>query len=299
MRVRWPGLMMLLLPMLLLLACDADTAGELGAVDAAPVGDPCAAPADITSESAGDPARLSGVLEVDHLRVDCGPGFDRADTVLRFVPPTTGSWVIEAQSGAGDELSVSLREQCAAPTSQRACADGLLTVELVAQMEVFVVVEATDQGSPVDFSVSIRPTPPPQLTSARVYVNQLYNTVGVEVAGEALARPVQTVELTLLDVDGAPADPILLPFDRVHTVAGAFDGVAGVHVVGAQFIAGARVRVFDTDQTASAAIDVGIEAPGTASGDTCDPRRAVDACAEGQLCTPTGCRVASTACPAD
>lgn len=297
MRVCWPGLTML--PLLLALACDEGTAGDPTAVDAAPVGDPCAAPADITSESAGEPARLSGVLEVDHLRIDCGPGVDRADTVLRFVPPTTGSWLIEAQSGAGDALSVSLREQCAVPTSQRACADGLLTVELVAATAVFVVVEATDQVSPVDFSVSIRPTPPPQLTSARVHVNPTYDTVGVEVVGEALARPVQTVELTLLDVDGAPVDPILLPFDRVHADAGAFDGVAGVHVVGAEFIAGARVRVFDTDQTASAAIDVGIEAPGSASGDTCDPRRAVDVCAEGQLCTPTGCRVAATACPAE
>ena len=78
---------------------------------------------------------------------------------------------------------MSLREQCAAPTSQRACGEGLLTVELVAEQAVFLVIEASDQGAPVEFTVSARMTPAPQLTSARVHYNPAFDTVGVAVTG--------------------------------------------------------------------------------------------------------------------
>ena len=286
------------LMLLLLVACDDGTSNP-GPNDAAPAPDPCTAPLELSGAVAGDPAELSGVLAVDHLRANCGPGSDRADAVLRFVPPTTGSWLIEARNGAGDPLAVSLREQCGVSESQRACGDGLLTVALVAGQAVFLVVEANDSVMPVDFSVSARATPAPQLMSARVHVNLDYETVGVAVRAEARARPIQTVELTLLDADGASSAPITLPFDRLDAMDGVFDGVAGVHVSGAAVIAGARVRVFDTDQTPSAAIDVGIEAPRAALGEPCDPRRALDVCEAGQLCTPTGCRAGITDCPAE
>lgn len=293
--MRAPWLLFLLLPFLLipLLACD-DGASDPGV---APLGDPCEAPLDLS----GEPLAATGTLSADHLLTTCGSGVDRADTVLRFIPPTDGPWLIEAQGAQGEPLSVSLREACAESTAQRACGDGRLTVDLIGGEARFVVIEGAPQAGPIDFMVTARPAPPPALSDAHVRINYEYETVGIEVRGDAPARPVQTVELMLLDENAEPAldAPVVLAFDRITAESGAFDGVAGTYFVGLEGITGARVRVFDTDRIASDALEVPIEAPRPAGESTCDPRRALDVCAGEQRCTPDGCGAGEVECPSE
>lgn len=246
----------------------------------------------------------TGYLSGDTYEGTCTQGKGGHDAVVLFTPPSTGGWSFSAEDDTGEPLVVYARRRCEDAQEQLGC-DTSLSVWLEADVAVSLVIDGPDALRETPFSVRAVSVSAPELTDGQLFVNSSVETLGLLVRGTSPSA-VSALGLSVFDADGQPVpltqdgSPLRLAFDRLSQdpQTGVFEGWVSRSFMGASGLGSAQVFVTDSEQRLSATLSLTPQAPGVA-GERCDPRRALDVCAEGQLCARRGCMVVPSECPAD